>query len=153
MQRLNFPREYAFEFRRVEERREILDPLRRLFVALTPEEWVRQNLVQFLVQDMGYPAGGTAIERGIEVHGQFFRADVIVHDRSGRPVLLAECKEPAVAIDQKTFDQVAVYNRQVAARYLLLTNGMVHYCWVLAAEHEYRSLKEVPRFEQLDLTD
>ena len=150
MKRLNFPNEYAFEIRQADQRQEILDPVRRKYVRLTPEEWVRLNLVQYLVTDMGYPAGLTAVEKGIEVHGQFFRADVIVHDGEGRPVLLAECKEPSVSIDQKTFDQVAIYNREVGARYLLLTNGVVHYCWAFDGEtNEHRSLDSIPRYEEL----
>ena len=150
MQRLNFPNAYSFEFRQVEERSEILDPLRRKFVLLTPEEWVRQNLVQYLVSDMGYPAGLTAVEKGIEVHGQFFRADVIVHDSEGKPVLLAECKEPSVSIDQKSFDQIAIYNRQVGARILLVTNGVVHYCWSWDEKTgEHRSLDSIPRYGEI----
>ena len=150
MQRLNFPAEYAFEFRDTAAGREVLDPQRQRFVRLTPEEWVRQNLVQHLIADLGYQAGNTAVEKGIDVHGQFFRADVIVHDRQGSPLLLAECKEPTVRLDQKTFDQVAIYNREVQAPCLLLTNGLVHYCWLCDPDKDdYRSLEAIPRFDEL----
>ena len=113
MRRLNFPTEYAFDLREIDGHREILDPLRRKYVRLTPEEWVRQHLVQYLTSELGYPRGLTAVEKGIDLHGKPFRADIIVYDTHGRAVLVAECKEPEVAIRQETFDQIAVYNRVV----------------------------------------
>lgn len=150
MQQLNFPRTYAFDTREINDKREILDPLRRQFVALTPEEWVRQNLVQFLVQDMGYPRGLIAIEKYLELHGTSYRADIVVHDRQGVALLLAECKEPNVKISQDTFDQVARYNRVLHARYLLVSNGLEHYCYAIDREKEqYRFLEQLPRYEQL----
>ncbi len=144
MQRLNLPAA-AFDIRQVEGKREILDPLRCKYVRLTPEEWVRQHVVQYLISDLGYPRGLIAIEKGIDLHGKRFRADVIVHDRAGRAVLMAECKEPEVPISQETFDQVAAYNRVVQARCLLVTNGLVHYCYV--ADRGF--LNQVPRYDEL----
>ena len=144
MQRLNLPAA-AFDIRQVEGKREILDPLRRKYVRLTPEEWVRQHLVQYLISDLGYPRGLIAIEKGIDLHGKRFRADVIVHDRAGRAVLMAECKEPDVSISQETFDQIAAYNRVVQARCLLVTNGLVHYCYVA----DRRFIGQVPRYDEL----
>ena len=144
MQRLNLPTA-DFDIRQVEGKREILDPLRRKYVRLTPEEWVRQHLVQYLISDLGYPRGLIAIEKGIDLHGKRFRADVIVHDRTGRAVLMAECKEPEVSISQETFDQIAAYNRVVQARCLLVTNGLVHYCYV--ADRGF--LDQVPRYDEL----
>ncbi len=144
MQRLNLPAA-AFDIRQVEGKRAILDPLRRKYVRLTPEEWVRQHLVQYLISNLGYPRGLIAIEKSIDLHGKRFRADVIVHDRTGRAVLMAECKEPEVSISQETFDQVAAYNRVVQARCLLVTNGLVHYCYV--ADRGF--LNQVPRYDEL----
>ncbi len=144
MQRLNLPAA-AFDIRQVEGKREILDPLRRKYVRLTPEEWVRQHLVQYLISDLGYPRGLIAIEKGIDLHGKRFRADVIVHDRAGRAVLMAECKEPEVSISQETFDQIAAYNRVVQARCLLVTNGLVHYCYV----SDRGFIGQVPRYDEL----
>ncbi|HIG52661.1 MAG TPA: type I restriction enzyme HsdR N-terminal domain-containing protein [Candidatus Latescibacteria bacterium] len=150
MQHLNFPSTYTFDIREVEGKRDILDPLRRKYVRLTPEEWVRQNLVQYLIVDLGYPRGLTSIEKGIDLHGKPFRADVIVHDRHGQAVLMAECKEPSVRISQDTFDQIAVYNRVVQARYLLVSNGLDHYCYAIDRDkEEYRFLDRVPRYEEL----
>ena len=143
MQRLNLPAA-TFDIRQVEGKREILDPLRRKYVRLTPEEWVRQHLVQYLISDLGYPRGLIAIEKSIDLHGKQFRADVIVHDRAGRAVLMAECKEPDVPISQQTFDQIAAYNRVVQARCLLVTNGLVHYCYVT----ERGFIDQVPRYDE-----
>ena len=151
MRRLNFPTEYTFDLREIDGRREILDPLRRKYVRLTPEEWVRQHLVQYLTSELGYPRGLTAVEKGINLHGKPFRADIVVYDNQGRAVLMAECKEPDVAIRQETFDQIAVYNRVVQARCLLVSNGLDHYCYAIDREREeYRFLDRVPRYEEFD---
>ena len=144
MQRLNLP-VAAFDIRQVEGKREILDPLRRKYVRLTPEEWVRQHLVQYLISGLGYPRGLTVIEKSIDLHGKRFRADVIVHDHAGRAVLMAECKEPDVSISEQTFDQIAAYNRVVQARCLVVTNGLVHYCYVT----DRGFLDRMPRYDEL----
>lgn len=150
IRRLNFPRRYDFDVRVVDGKPSILDPLRRKYVRLTPEEWVRQNLIQFLVQDRGCPKGLTAVEKRLDFHGKPFRADVVVHDRQGRPVLMAECKEPSVPIAQEVFDQIANYNRVVQAPYLLVTNGLTHYCYAIDRENQtYRFLEELPRYQEL----
>jgi len=131
---LAFPRPYAFDIRRRDGRYCILDRVRKRFVTLTPEEWVRQNLVEYLVRELGCPRALIAVETGLERHGEPFRADVIVYRRDGGPVLLAECKEPGVRVDQSAFDQIANYNQVVGAGYLLVTNGRVHHCWRIDAD-------------------
>ena len=151
MRRLNFPTEYTFDLREIDGHREILDPLRRKYVRLTPEEWVRQHLVQYLTSELGYPRGLTAVEKGIDLHGKPFRADIVVYDNQGQAVLMAECKEPDVVIRQETFDQIAVYNRVVQARCLLVSNGLDHYCYAINRQREeYRFLDRVPRYEEFD---
>ena len=150
MRPLSFPRPYAFTTRTIDGRREILDPLRQQYVALTPEEWVRQNLVQFLIQERGYPRGLMAAEKFVQVHGQPHRADLVVYDRQGSPLLLAECKEPSVNISQDTFDQIARYNRALRARYLLISNGLEHYCYAIDRDREqYRFLDHLPHYDNL----
>jgi len=150
MQPLAFPRPYAFSTRTIEGRREILDPLRQQYVVLTPEEWVRQNLVQFLIQDRGYPRGLMAAEKFLEVHRQPRRADLVVYDRQGCPLLLAECKEPSVNISQETFNQIAHYNRALRARYLLISNGVQHYCYAIDRDREdYAFLDHLPHYGDL----
>lgn len=149
MEPLNLP-PYPFLRRTVDGREMILDPLRKKYVRLTPEEWVRQHFVQYLVRDRGYPPALIAVEMAFTYQGMARRADVVVHDRQGQPLLMVECKAPGVEIRQATFDQVARYNLVVQATYLVVTNGLVHYCCLLdRAEHTYRFLDELPRYDDL----
>lgn len=147
MEHLNLP-PYPFEVRGVGETQTIFDPIRRKYVALTPEEWVRQHFVQYLVTDLGYPKGLLAIEKGFRYEGMPRRADVVAYGRDGRPFLMAECKAPDVEIRQAAFDQVARYNTVVGAPYLVVTNGRVHYCCAIdRAAHTYRFLDAIPPFD------
>ncbi len=147
---LNFPREYEFDVREDGERTVIFDTVRRQYVQLTPEEWVRQNLLQYLFSDLGYPKGLTAVEKGFSDRGILARADVVVHDRHGNALLMAECKAPEVKLRQNAVDQVARYNAAVGARYLVVTNGLDHYCWVVDRERKsYRFLEQLPSYDQL----
>ena len=151
---LNLP-EFEFAYRKVGETRMIFDPIRRRFVKLTPEEWVRQNFVQFLVQDRAYPRSLIGIEKGFAFRGKPRRADVAAHDRNGRCVLLAECKAPDVAVSQKAFDQISLYNQALGARYLVVTNGVVHYCCrTELASGTCTFVDAIPHFEQaIDVDD
>ncbi len=147
---LNFPVPYAFDIRTIDGKEMVLDPLRRKYVRLTPEEWVRQNFVQYLIQGLGFPQGRTAIETGFLFQGMQCRADVLVHDRQGKPVLMAECKAPGVKIDQSTFDQIGRYNTDVRATCLVVTNGLAHYCCMIDREKQTtRFLDELPRYNAL----
>ena len=103
------------------------DPVRRRWVALTPEEGVRQRLVLDLLA-LGYPAGLLAVERGLAYRGRTWRADVVAYGRDGRALLLAECKAPDVAVSQTTFDQLARYNAVLDAPALVVDNGAARYC-------------------------
>ena len=149
MQSLNFP-DYEFDIRTDDRKPVIFDAQRRKYVRLTPEEWVRQHLVRHLLQDLGFPRGRTAIETGFSYQGMHYRADVVVYGQKGNPILMAECKAPDVKIVQRTFDQVAWYNKAVGARYLLVTNGLGHYCFVVDRERRtYEFLEKLPRYEEL----
>ena len=144
--RLNFPTTYEFSLRRVEGRREILDALRKKYVRLTPEEWVRQHLLRYLIE-LGYPAGLIAVEKGYTFHGKIWRADVVVHRRQGQAFLLAECKAPKVALGPAAFEQIARYNRTVGAQYLVISNGLVHYCYAIDRRREtYQFLDHIPPY-------
>ena len=126
----------------------VFDSIRRKYVRLTPEEWVRQHFVHFLIRDCGYPASLTAIEMGFRFQRMPRRADVVVHDRQGSPFLMAECKAPDVRVGQNTFDQVSRYNRVVEARYLVVTNGLEHYCWRIESSAGRLEFQEgIPPFE------
>jgi hypothetical protein len=107
---------------------EIWDELRRKYVVLTPEEWVRQHLVHYLLS-LGYPRGLLSLERGHRYNQRQKRTDLVALGPDGRPLLLVECKRPSVAITPAVAQQVATYNQTLRAPLLLLTNGLVHYCW------------------------
>ena len=133
--------------RQLDGRTQVLDPVRRRWVALTPEEEVRQRLVADLLA-LGYPAGLLAIEKGVAYGGATWRADLVAYDRAQRPVLLAECKAPSVALGQGTFDQLARYNAVLGARALVLDNGRQRACCRLDASG-WRFVDALPPFEAL----
>lgn len=124
---LNFPA-YPFSMRAEGQSKQIFDFVRRRFVDLTPEEWVRQHLLRFLTDTYRYPASLLAVEKQVKVNGLSQRADVVVYDREGKPWMIVECKAPSVEITQDTFYQAARYNLSLQVPYYLLTNGLQHYC-------------------------
>lgn len=133
------------------EERVIFDPIRRKFVRLTPEEWVRQHFLRYLIDRCRYPASLMAVEMGFRFQEMPRRADIVAHGRQGRPYLMVECKSPDVAIVQATFDQVSRYNRVVQARFLAVTNGLKHYCWRIDRESgRYEFLNGIPPFDEDD---
>ena len=150
---LNFPPTGPFDVQRREGRLVIRDEVRRRYVRLTPEEWVRQHLVRTLVEVLGYPRGLLAVEKQVEAVGGPRRADLVAYGRGDvppRPVLIAECKAPTVALGQRVFDQVSRYNTVTLAPHLVVTNGREHFCW--RVDHDartYHFLDAIPRFEAL----
>jgi hypothetical protein len=149
MHALNLPA-YPFQIQSIDGREMIFDAIRQKYVRLTPEEWVRQHFVQFLVQEQGVPQALIAIEKAFLFQNMTRRADIVVHNRQGRPLLMVECKAPEVAIKQTAFDEVSRYYKVVGAAYLVVTNGLVHYCAALDADaHSYRFLDSLPTYEAL----
>ena len=150
MKKLNLP-EFSFTITLSEnDKQQIYDPYRKKFVLLTPEEWVRQNILQFLIQEKDYPPSLISTEAAIKVNRQIRRYDALVYDRNGHALMLIECKAPEIAVNQDTFDQISLYNISIKANYLLVTNGMKHYCCKLNdAENTFDFLKEIPRFSIL----
>ena len=149
MDALNLPT-YEFRTQTREDARAIYDPIRNRYVRLTPEEWVRQHFVQYLIQELGVPAGLVAVEAAFQFQGQPRRADVIVHDRQGDPLLLVECKAPRVSITQDAFDQSARYNIVLQAPYLVVTNGQTHYaCAIDFDDQSYAFLDDLPPYDAL----
>jgi len=149
METLNLP---AYSFRTTEREGTpvIYDPIRQTYVRLTPEEWVRQHFVQYLIQELNVPAGLVAVEVPFRFEGQAWRADVVAHDRQGDPLLLVECKAPAVTIGQDAFDQGARYNIVLGAPYLVVTNGRTHYaCRVDREARDYAFLDDLPLYDTL----
>jgi hypothetical protein len=128
----------------------IFDPLRKKKVLLTPEEWVRQNIIHFLIEEKKFPESLISLEAGIKVNRQSRRYDALIYSRSGTPLVLVECKAASVAILQDTFDQVTAYNRTVKANYLLITNGIKHYfCKINMETKRYEFLDDIPVFDEL----
>lgn len=149
MQTLNLPA-YDFRIQQQGGKDMIYDAIRQKYVRLTPEEWVRQHFVQYLVQEQGVPRSLVAIEMGFTYQGMARRADIVVYDRRGKPLLMVECKASTVEVEQAVFDQVARYNLVVQAPYLVVTNGLVHYCAKLdLAEHSYTFLESLPQYDDL----
>mgnify|MGYP001185120670 FL=1 len=126
MQKLNFP-EYLFRFKNSENKVLIFDEIRKKFVALTPEEWVRQHVVKFLLEEKKYPKSYINVEKNIKINGLTKRYDIVVFNPDGSIFLLVECKAPEVSITQNVFDQIARYNLKLNAQYLMVTNGLNNY--------------------------
>lgn len=127
---------------------EIYDASRRRWVALTPEEWVRQNFVNFLTAHRGYPQGLTANEVTLKLNGLSRRCDTVVYDRNLRPLLVVEYKAPSVEITQKVFDQAARYNIVMGAPYLIVSNGLTHYCCRFDGAG-YVFLRDIPAYADI----
>ena len=128
----------------------IFDSLRRKYVALTPEEWVRQNFVSFLINHKGYLAGLMNNEVSLVQNSIKRRCDTLVSDKYGNPIVIVEYKAPNVEITQKVFDQIVRYNYVFRAKYLIVSNGLNHYCCCINYdEGNYSFLKEIPSYADL----
>lgn len=146
MHKLNLP-PYDFKIKAFNKKTQIFDAVRKKYVSLTPEEWVRQHFVRFLIENKGVPASLIAIEKGLSYNKLKKRSDVLVYDRNGLPYLLVECKAPEVKISQDTFHQAAIYNRSLKVKYLVVTNGMNHFCCEMDyVNMNYSFLEEIPSF-------
>lgn len=146
MQALNLPK-YQFKLRESEGRLTIFDSIRQKYVVLTPEEWVRQNFVEYLVKEKNYARSLIVLEQALKYGELKKRADILIYDKNGNPILMVECKAPEVKITQDTFDQLARYNMSFKVRYLIVTNGLDHFCCQMNYEQEnYQFLKEIPAF-------
>ncbi|HCY40989.1 MAG TPA: restriction endonuclease subunit R [Prolixibacteraceae bacterium] len=149
MQKLNLP-EYSFRIKVAEGKSSIFDSLRKKFVRLTPEEWVRQNFIQFLIVEKKFPVSLIVVEAGVKVNNNPQRADMIVFDRSGIPALVAEFKAPEVKISQQTFDQIVRYNMQLKVKFLIVSNGLDHFCCSINyADNSYAFIPEIPEFTSI----
>jgi hypothetical protein len=125
----------------------IFDIIRRKYVSLTPEEWVRQHLIHFLVNERKFPHTLMSVEKKVLVNKLFRRTDVVIYSNSLKPLMIAECKAPSVKISQATFDQTARYNMTLGVEYFLLTNGVdIHFCSLDHEKKTYKFLREVPLY-------
>jgi hypothetical protein len=147
---LNLPA-YEFKIRSFSGRQQIFDDLRRKFVALTPEEWVRQCFTRFLIMEKGFPSGRIVHEAGLQINGKRRRCDAVVYDDWLKPLVLIEYKSPDVTISQQVFNQIASYNYVFRVRYLIVSNGLSHYCCRMDSSNgTFDYLHDIPHFSELN---
>lgn len=151
--KLNLP-EFDLQVRRsADGHLQVADCLRGKFVALTPEEWVRQHFVNFLIEYRDFPRTLMANEVGLRHNGNLRRCDTVVYDSSVRPVAIVEYKAPTVAITESVFDQIVRYNMVMDVRWLMVSNGIRHFCCKVGPQpNSYHFVKDIPFYRQLGLT-
>ncbi|MGV6844615.1 MAG: type I restriction enzyme HsdR N-terminal domain-containing protein [Lutibacter sp.] len=146
MQKLNLPT-YKFKIKSKENNYLIFDIIRKKYVFLTPEEWVRQHIIHYLIENKNYPSSLIAIEKKLLINHLTKRTDILVFNTLGKPDIIVECKAPNIKINQNTFDQIARYNLKLNANYLMVTNGLEHYFCKMDFKNEcYIFIKELPNF-------
>ncbi|MFS4491764.1 type I restriction enzyme HsdR N-terminal domain-containing protein [Maribacter sp. 2308TA10-17] len=148
MLQLNFPA-YKFRFKNSENKVQIFDVIRKKFVVLQPEEWVRQHLVHYLISEKKYPSSLINVEKQLTINGLKKRYDIVVFNSDGSIEILIECKAPDISISQTTFNQIAQYNLNLKANFLMVTNGLEHfYCKMDFEKEKYSFLKDIPDFNR-----
>ena len=146
---LNLP-EYPLKVKKNGLRLSVFDRLRKRYVALTPEEWVRQHFVEYLIEEKQFPAALMANEVSLTQTGIKRRCDTLVANREGQPLVIVEYKAPEIEITQQVFDQIVRYNMVLRARYLMVSNGMSHYCCQIDYENNtYSFLNDIPEYAEL----
>ena len=127
----------------------IFDVIRKKFMVLQPEEWVRQHCIHFLIEEKKYPISLINVEKELKVNGLRKRYDIVIYNSDGSIHIIVECKSHKIKIDQSTFDQIARYNLTLNASYLMVTNGINHYyCSMDMEEQRYKFLKDIPNYEK-----
>lgn len=149
MDRLNLPT-YKYRLQQTSHGLNIYDELRKKFVALTPEEWVRQHFVAYLIGHKGFASSLMANEIALTLNGTRRRCDTVAFDRQGHPLVIVEYKASNVIVSQAVFDQIVRYNMVLQAKYLIVSNGMTHYCCRIDYDnHKYEFIPDIPRWEDL----
>lgn len=147
MDTLNLPG-FEYKLKQIEGKPYIFDVIRKKYIRITPEEWVRQHVIHWLLNQYQYPKALIRNEGGLTLNQLQKRTDILVFDRMGQPFLLIECKAPHIAITQQVFDQVARYNHVHRAPYLVVTNGLTHFCCCIDRQNNsFTFLDDLPRFE------
>ncbi|MBS4013049.1 MAG: type I restriction enzyme HsdR N-terminal domain-containing protein [Bacteroidetes bacterium] len=150
MYTLNLP-EYDFRIIKENDKLKIFDSLRKKFVALTPEEWVRQNFLKWLCKEKQYPMSLISVEKGLKYNKLQKRSDAVVYDRNGNPVMIIEFKAPSVEINNDTINQIASYNFTINASYLVVTNGLQHFCLKKDSQNlSFSFIENIPDYEDLE---
>ena len=147
MEKLNFP-EFGIRLKNKENKCLIFDIIRKNWFLLTPEEWVRQNCIHYLIFIKHYPKSLINVEKKILVNGVPKRYDIIIASKNGEVLWIVECKEPRIKISQSVFDQISKYNLTLKSKYLMVSNGLTHYfCSVDYLNNDYFFLTEIPKFK------
>ncbi len=151
MQQLNLPG-FDIKTRFDKNQTQVFDTIRKKYVALTPEEWVRQHFINYMVAHLKYPKGLIAVEHPLFINGVSHRVDIVAFSPDAKPLLIVECKATNIRIDQSVVQQVTRYNIFLKAPYLILTNGMVHFC----VRVDFKSglstpLKTIPYYNEIDV--
>jgi len=146
---LNFP-VYLFKIKQELDKAYIFDEIRKKYLLLTPEEWVRQHVVQYIIREKGYPRSLIKLEGGLKLNSLRKRTDIVVYNTHGEKILLVECKAPSVKITQKVFDQIARYNIVHQIPLLLVSNGFKHFvCEIDFNAQKYNFVENLPQFSQI----
>lgn len=144
---LNLP-SYPFKIKEDSNATYIFDEIRKKYLVLTPEEWVRQHVVQYLILEKNYPKSLIKLEGGLTLNSLQKRSDILLYNNDGMKIMLVECKAPSVKITQSTFDQIARYNFIHQVNHLLVSNGLSHYCCEIDHTRQtYRFLAETPYYK------
>ncbi|MDP4266017.1 MAG: type I restriction enzyme HsdR N-terminal domain-containing protein [Bacteroidota bacterium] len=146
---LNLP-EYEFKYKAYDNLIFIFDKIRKKYILLTEEEYVRQHFVEFLIKEKKFPASLIKIEAGIKVNGLSKRGDIVLYNNKGKAIMIVECKSPSVNINQDVFDQIAIYNINLKVDYLITTNGIKHYCCKINhSDKTYQFLENIPEYKEI----
>jgi type I site-specific restriction endonuclease len=137
----------ALKTKLVEGTTQVFDQVRKKYLVLTPEEWVRQHFIHYLNQEKNYPLGLMGVEQMVKYNGMQTRADIVLYTTEGKPNMIVECKAPNVKITQDAFNQIAKYNFKLQVPFLVVTNGMKHYCCRMEYDsNEIKFLEEIPAY-------
>lgn len=148
MQKLNFP-QFEYRFKSTENKVSIFDVIRKKFIVLQPEEWVRQHCVHYLINEKNYPKSLINVEKELNINGLKKRYDIVIFNPDGSILLIVECKSYDITINQDTFDQIARYNLALNAEFLMVTNGINHYYCQMDTETErYQFLRDIPNYKK-----
>ena len=149
MNKLNLP-SYPIKLKEEGGKQYIFDFIRKKYLVNTPEEWVRQNFIHFLMREKKYPASLIAIEKGLKLNELQKRADAVIYDTNGEAIVLIEFKAPKIKITEATFEQISRYNMVFKVPYLIVSNGLNHYCCKINfTDNSFEFIKEIPEYNQL----
>lgn len=149
MENLNLPT-YSFKIKSDLQRKLIFDSIRKKYVVLTPEEWVRQNFIRYLVEDKGFPATLIAVEKKVDVNLLPQRSDIVLYNWNAKPVMIVECKSAKVKITQEVFNQIARYNMKLMVPFLVVSNGLQHFCCRMDYQkHSFEFVQEIPSYSDI----